>query len=110
MYVHFDRIKEKFERKIMKASSTRKEARIHLRVNSTQKELFTRAAQLKQKTVSDFILENASQAAQEVLQNQTHFALSPEKWKAFCEILDRPPKKIKALQKLLRESTIFNEH
>lgn len=94
----------------MKTKLTRKEARIYLRVDPLQKEILTKAAQLKQTTVSDFILENASQAAQEVLQNQTHFALSPEKWRAFCETLDRPPQKIEALQKLLREPTLFNEH
>lgn len=94
---------------IMKTESARKEVRINLRANQEQKELLKKAAELKNTTVSNFILENATKAAQEAILAQTHFFLSEEKWIQFCEILDRPPKEIPALRKLLTEPTIFDE-
>lgn len=34
--------------------------------------------------------------------DQAHFALSPERWQAFRDALDAPPRDIPALRKLLR--------
>jgi predicted DNA-binding antitoxin AbrB/MazE fold protein len=53
-------------------------------------------------TISD---ENA---AAEAASDQAYFKLSPERWEAFCELLDRPPKHIPALQKLLTEPSILD--
>lgn len=40
---------------------------------------------------------------------QVHFALPPERWRAFCEALDAPPRDIPALRKLLTEEGLFDE-
>jgi hypothetical protein len=40
----------------------------------------------------------------------THFALPPDRWKAFCEALDAPPKDIPALKKLLMEASLFDDN
>jgi predicted DNA-binding antitoxin AbrB/MazE fold protein len=39
---------------------------------------------------------------------QTHFVLSPERWEAFCALLDRPPKDLPALKKLLTEPSVLD--
>lgn len=41
--------------------------------------------------------------------DQAHFALPPDRWQAFCEALDAPPKDIPALRKLLTEGGRFDE-
>jgi predicted DNA-binding antitoxin AbrB/MazE fold protein len=41
--------------------------------------------------------------------DQVHFALPPERWRAFCEALDAPPRDIPALRKLLTEEGLFDE-
>lgn len=41
--------------------------------------------------------------------DQAHFALSPDRWQAFCEALDAPPRDIPALRKLLTEGSLFDD-
>jgi predicted DNA-binding antitoxin AbrB/MazE fold protein len=40
--------------------------------------------------------------------DQVQFALPPERWQAFCEALDAPPKDLPALRKLLTEASPFD--
>jgi uncharacterized protein (DUF1778 family) len=85
-----------------------KESKVQLRLRPAQKELIAQAAQLKQTTLTSFMVEHAYSAAQQVLADQVHFALSPERWDAFCAALDAPPKEIRALRRLLTEKSIFD--
>jgi len=73
-----------------------------------QKEVIARAANLKQTTITNFMVEQAFSAAQQILADQVHFYLSPEKWDEFCAALDAPPKDLPALRKLLTEPGIFD--
>ncbi len=41
--------------------------------------------------------------------DQAHFALPPDRWQAFCEALDAPPRDIPALRKLLTEGSFFDD-
>ena len=41
--------------------------------------------------------------------DQAHFALPPDRWQAFCEALDAPPRDIPALRKLLTEGSVFDD-
>jgi len=88
--------------------SSLKDTKVQLRLRPAQKELIAQAARIKQTTLSNFMVERAYSAAQEVLADQVHFALSPERWDAFCAALDEPPKEIPALRKLLRKPGIFD--
>lgn len=40
--------------------------------------------------------------------DQAHFLLPPERWQAFCDALDAPPRDIPALRKLLTEASLFD--
>lgn len=82
---------------------------IQLRLRPAEKALISRAAELCRTTLSGFMLEHAYQAAQQVLAEQVHFVLPPDRWEAFCQALDAPPKVIPALQKLLTEPSIFEQ-
>ena len=74
-----------------------------------QKEVIARAAELKQTTMTNFMVEHAFNAAQIILADQTHFYLSPEKWHEFCTVLDAPPREISELRKLLTQPSVFDE-
>lgn len=93
----------------MRTESVLKETKVQLRMRPLQKDVIARAAELKQTTVTNFMVEQAFQAAQQILADQTHFYLSPEKWEEFCAALDAPPKKKPRLKKLLTQPSVFDE-
>jgi uncharacterized protein (DUF1778 family) len=93
----------------MRHESLRRETKVQLRMRPLQKDVIARAAQLKQTTITNFMIEHAFNAAQEILADQVHFYLSPEKWDEFCAVLDATPRDIPALRKLLTEPSVFDE-
>lgn len=86
----------------------RKDTKVQLRLHPAEKAIIARAAEMRQTTLSKFMLENAVQAAQQVLADQVHFTLSPERWKIFCRALDAPPRDVPALRRLLTEKSVFD--
>ena len=88
-------------------TSTKSE-RLQLRLTNQQKDIIARAAQVKQTTMTNFILEKSYEAAVEVLSEQTIFSLTDEEWDNFCQALEAPPKPIPALRKLLSEKSVFD--
>jgi uncharacterized protein (DUF1778 family) len=88
--------------------SSVKAMKVQLRLRPAQKALLVRAAELRQTSLSNFMLEHACQAAQQVIADQVHFILPLERWKAFCKALDAPPRVIPALKKLLTEKGVFD--
>lgn len=93
----------------MQNESSLKETKVQLRMRPLQKDVIARAAELKQTTITNFMVEQAFSAAQQILANQTHFYLSPEKWDDFCAALDAPPRKKPRLKRLLTEPGVFDE-
>ena len=85
-----------------------KDVKIQIRLQPAQKELIAHAARLRQTTLSHFILENACDAAEQVLADQVHFVLPPEHWEAFCKALDAPPRDCPGLKKLLTEASVLD--
>ena len=92
----------------MAATASLKEAKIQIRLQSAQKDLIARAAQLKQTTLSGFMVDHAYSAAQQVLADQIHFAVPRAKWKEFCTALDARPREIPALRQFLTEPGYFD--
>jgi uncharacterized protein (DUF1778 family) len=91
-----------------KASVTQKGSRFSIRASALQKRVIARAAQLKETTMSEFVLEQAFLAAQQVIADQVHFTLPKKQWKSFCAALDAPPKSIPELRRLLTKPGIFD--
>ncbi|MBF0239179.1 MAG: DUF1778 domain-containing protein [SAR324 cluster bacterium] len=87
-----------------------KTERLNIRLTSQQKEVIAQAAELQQTNLSDFILRQAYDSASTLVASQVHFALPPEKWKAFCEALDAPPEFKPQLKKLMTEQSIFERN
>src|SRR5205823_15022229 len=91
-----------------KAEASLKAAKVQLRLRPAEKAVIARAAELRQTTLSKFMLDHAYQAAQQVLADQVHFTLPAERWKAFCQALDAPPREVPALRRLLNEKSLFD--
>jgi uncharacterized protein (DUF1778 family) len=83
--------------------------RVNLRFAPTVKAMIRQAAQLRQFTLTDFIVRSAQDAAQTVLAEQTRFILPAEQWRAFNAALDAPAKEIPALRRLLTEPSVFEK-
>ena len=84
----------------MAQTQTRNES-INLRASKRQKKLIDQAAELLDRSRSDFMLEAACREAEAVLLDQNHFSLSGEKYERFRAMLDKPPSDNKKLRKLL---------
>jgi len=91
-----------------KTPSSLKESKVSLRVRPAQKAVIARAAQLRGTSLSQFMLEHAYEAAQEVLAEQVDIVMPPAEWEAFCKALDAPPRSIPALKKLLTHASVFD--
>jgi uncharacterized protein (DUF1778 family) len=91
-----------------KSKTSVKASKVQLRLRPDQKAVLTRAAELSQTSLSNFMLEHACEAAQLVLAEQVDIVMPPAEWKAFCEAIDAPPRSIPALKKLLTEATVFD--
>ena len=63
-----------------------KVTKVQLRLETTHKNAIAQAARIRQTTLSQFMLEHAYQAAQQVLADQVHFTLTPNQWRAFCRV------------------------
>ncbi|MGF1602968.1 MAG: DUF1778 domain-containing protein [Thermosynechococcaceae cyanobacterium] len=79
--------------------------KINIRAKQSQRDLIDHAAKVQGKSRSEFILESASQKAQEVLLDQCWFDVDPQKFEQFLAILDQPPAKNEKLQALLTAKT-----
>lgn len=87
-----------------------REARLNLRVGARQNELIRLAAQATHKTVTAFVLDSASTAAEQVLADRRWFMLDDEAWAAFQDALERPAVLKPRLADLLsEESDLFED-
>src|SRR5260370_4048088 len=91
-----------------KTASSLKATKVQLRLRPDQKAVLARAAELRQTSLSNFMLEHAYEAAQQVLAEHVDIVLSPAEWNAFCQALDAPPRPIPPLKKLLTQPSVFD--
>ena len=74
---------------------------INLRASRKQKAMIDRAAEVLGRSRSEFMLEAACREAETVLLDCRYFGLSPESFKRFTSMLDRPPASNPKLRRLL---------
>jgi len=75
---------------------------INLHASQKQKLLIDRAAELLGRTRSDFMLETACREAKMLLLDGRYFRLSPDTFKRFTAMLDKPPASNPKLRRLLQ--------
>ncbi len=75
---------------------------INLRASTARRSLIDHAAALLGKSRTEFVLEAASEKAQQVLLDRTLFVLEAERFGRFKKLLDAPLKGRAAVARLLR--------
>ena len=73
-------------------------SRLHLRLAAATRRKIERAAAQSHKTLTQFVVEHATAAAERVLHRQTEVVLGLTDWDAFSAALLRPPAPTKALR------------
>ena len=68
-----------------------KEERLAVRLSREQLELIRDAADVQGRTITDFTVQAATDAASDVLADQRLFRLTGARWTEFAALLDRPP-------------------
>ena len=89
-------------------SASTKSERLELRIDPDQKRLLEDAAAATDRSVTAFVLQSASIAAQDVLADRTTFVLGAEEWAAFTTALDRPPRANPRLAAFLSEPSVLD--
>ena len=75
---------------------------ISIRAKAGQRDLIDQAADRLGRSRSDFMLEAACRQAEDVLLDQTYFALDAKSFAAFQEMLDKPPAPTDRLRRTLK--------
>lgn len=75
---------------------------LNIRIKPEERSLIDRAAQLRGKNRTDFVLDAARSAAEEALLDQVVLAADPKAYAAFLARLDLPPKPNARLRKTLQ--------
>ncbi|MET4701851.1 uncharacterized protein (DUF1778 family) [Constrictibacter sp. MBR-5] len=74
---------------------------INIRLPEPIKERIDRAAKALGKTRTEFLVDSASQRAEDVLLEQRFFQLDDKRYEEFMAALDRPPEAPEKLRKLM---------
>lgn len=90
------------------ASDDRRNARIGLRVEESEKSLLMQAAELEHTTVTSFVLDAARARAEQVLAEHRTIRVNAETYDLFLAALDAEPTPKPRLRKLLAEPTVFD--
>lgn len=75
---------------------------LNIRIKPEERSLIDRAAKVRGKNRTDFVLEAARAAAEEALLDQAIIAASPEAYAAFLARLDQQPQPNERLRKTLQ--------
>jgi uncharacterized protein (DUF1778 family) len=75
--------------------------RVDLRMTPAAKRTLQQAASVKNKTLTEFLLDTGLNAAFDALADRRVFQLDAKRWDAFMAALAKPPKNNPRLRKLL---------
>jgi uncharacterized protein (DUF1778 family) len=75
----------------MANTDTGKQERMHIRLDAQSKQKLERAAVYARKSLSEFVLNQALQAADEVIHEHETLALNEADWEVFLDALENPP-------------------
>jgi uncharacterized protein (DUF1778 family) len=86
-------------------SSSTRSSRLGLRATPEQEQLLRRAAEVSRKSLTDFILDSASTAAEHALLDQRLVLVSGEHYDAILALLDEPARSNQGLEELFARAT-----
>ena len=76
----------------MANTETVKQERMHIRLDTLSKQKLERAAAYAHKSLSEFVLGQALNAADEVIHEHETLTLNEADWELFLDALENPPK------------------
>ena len=85
-------------------ASETKSMQLNLRIRPAQRELITRAAELRHKNLSEFVIDAATRAAEEALASQRLFLADEEQYAEVLRLMDSPVSDNPELLELLRKT------
>jgi uncharacterized protein (DUF1778 family) len=83
-------------------------SKLDLRLSPDAKARLNAAANARNQSVSQFVLESALGRADETLADRQRFTLDAANWTAFMAALDAPPRALPRLGRLFREPSAFD--
>ncbi len=86
-----------------------KSSPLNIRIKPQQRLLIEQAAEVSNKTVSDFVRDIALREANHVIFDRTVFHLDPVAWDTFKATLDAPPKNNVRLRELMARKPIWEK-
>lgn len=86
---------------------TTKTDRIGIRVTDEQRDLLVAASAAEGRTLSEFVLSHATEAAENVLADRRVFTLDTGRWSDFVLLLDRPAEEIRGLRDLMATPSVL---
>ena len=92
----------------MSQSRSREAVSINIRAKVRQRDLIDQAAQRLGRSRSDFMLDAACQMAEDVLLDQTYFAVDAGTFARFQALLENPLPATDKLQRLLKTRALWD--
>ena len=89
------------------AIGSTRSARLGLRATPEQETVLRRAAEVAHKSLTDFILDAAYQAAEQTLLDQRLFMVSGSQYQALLDMLDRPESDNSVLAHLFSRESVW---
>lgn len=93
----------------VRAKRATRSEKLDLRLTPAAKRTLQSAAEVAQKSVSEFVVESALARAEEVLPDRRRFLVSAEDYDKFLALLDAPPRDHPRLRRLLTEPSVFDK-
>ncbi|MDR2189543.1 MAG: DUF1778 domain-containing protein [Azonexus sp.] len=84
------------------ATAPRKRETLNLRIKPEERSLIDRAAEVRGKNRTDFVLDAARAAAEEALLDRAIITATPADWAVFLARLDMPPQPNARLRQTMR--------
>jgi uncharacterized protein (DUF1778 family) len=91
-------------------STQMKQKRIYLRLDTSTKKKIKTAAALSRKSITDFVVSSAIQAADEAIEQNEKMVLSERDRNIFFKTLINPPPPNKALREAIRKYRQAKSH
>ena len=91
------------------ARTRNKSERLAVRISREQHTLLREASRTQATTVTEFVLSAATRAAEHVLADRSQSVLAEPAWTAFLTALDRPPRELPLVRKLLATPSVLDE-
>lgn len=87
--------------------TTKKDARIELRVTREQKDAIEAAAAIEGRTVTDFSANLLTARAAEIIEQDRELHISAAQFEKFLAILEQPAKTVDGLRELMSRKSVF---